>query len=96
VTYELHTLTGTGHNKLGPFMDDITDWSSAFLYEQVIAAGASVGGSARPPLMDWQPAEAAPSSSASGALWAGSTAGVAAVGGTFLALVWRQRRRRSG
>jgi acetyl esterase/lipase len=49
VTYELHTLTGVGHGKFGPFLDEITDWSAAFLYEQVITAGAEVGGIARVP-----------------------------------------------
>jgi acetyl esterase/lipase len=49
VPYELHTLVGVGHGKFGPFLDEITDWTSAFLYEHVTASSVSVGGIARVP-----------------------------------------------
>ncbi|MEX1255425.1 MAG: alpha/beta hydrolase [Dehalococcoidia bacterium] len=49
VTYELHTLDGVGHGKFGPFLNEITDWSSVFLYDHVITSSAAVGGIARPP-----------------------------------------------
>jgi hypothetical protein len=90
VTYELHTLTGVGHGKFGPFLDDITDWSSVFLYEQVVAPGAEVGGIARLPEVASQSAvETGGGARASGIVLAAG--GLAAILTALGAVVLRRR-----
>lgn len=51
VPYELHALVGEGHGIFAGHLNEIIGWSSGFLYQYVIGAGAAVGGIADVPLI---------------------------------------------